>query len=432
MRKSSRRNPKIPAIVLFLLSLGGCIGELARNPQAESRDVVEALRERVSDVRGLKFTAPVSFAVESRDGIKDLLESNLGRGPGGKSMDTSLAYAKLGLVPRGTDLRTGSLNYYSAQTLAFYDSERKRIVYVGSLSDRQGMLPDGAERIIVHELTHALQDQHFALGDRLRSLKNSDAALSLRSLAEGDAMVTEQAYSFGGLTEGVPDYVRQVLDGTEDGQATFGAPAMVADKLRFQYWAGARFVLHFIGKNSWLPIDLIYQRPPLSTAQILHPEKYFAAPDPPTEITLNGLSGLFAAEWTEIENDTLGELMVQCLAKQYLGPEAAAEIATGWNGDRFIAYRNGDDVAFIWATLWDSVNDAREFSDGYRKIAAMKNRSQPSSTEPYVEVRDRAVIVLEGLDGNQVENSIGAVWAKMELQKTDFQPPPLASWDSKK
>src|SRR5262249_34954437 len=153
----------------------------------------------------------------------------------------------------------------------------------------------------------------------------------------GAEAVTEYAYSFGGMSEWLPSSVRQVFNPVVEAHILPGTPALIRDKLLFQSRAGAMSLSHFLGKNGWFPINLIYNYPPLSTEQILQPEKYSAARDPPTRITLESLSEVFSGEWREIENDTLGELMVRCLFEQFLDPADAAAVANGWDGDRLVA-----------------------------------------------------------------------------------------------
>jgi len=281
--------------------------------------------------------------------------------------------------------------------------------------------------VLVHELTHALQDQHFLVGDGLRHSDNGDASLALRSVAEGDAILTEYAFSFGGLKDWLPGYVAQVFGNPGDNAAVAAAPMIVADKVQFQYSAGVRFVSHFVGKNGWLSVNLLYKHPPLSTEQVLHPEKYLDAPDPPVRIQLHGLSNLFSSEWREIENDTLGELMVHCLFKQFLSPIEAAAVAEVWGGDRFVAYRNGEEVAFIWATVWDTAKDAEEFYENYQKVVSMKYHTSLVDSDSYIEKRDRSVIVVEGLEPEQVKRNINTLWASMTTERETFQPPPFGS-----
>src|SRR5215510_10705466 len=415
----------IPLIVFFLLGLSGCLSQAARHAGTRTPDSIEALRSRLSSVRGLKFVDEVPMVMETGQRMADYIDNEVRQNMGKKTLeDVSSVYAKLGLLPRGVDLRTTLLSFYSSQTLAFYDSTAKKVVLGGAPDGRSvtPVLGEFDEKIIVHELTHALQDQHFSVGSKLRALDNGDKALALRSIAEGDAVLTEYAYSFGGLNEWLSSYIRQVCNPAIEAATLPGIPAFIRDKLLFQYRAGAIFLSHFLGKNGWFPINLIYQYPPLSTEQILHPEKYSAAPDPPTRITLKNLTGLFSTEWREIENDTLGELMVRCLFEQFLDPADAAAVANGWDGDRLVAYQNGEEVAFIWATVRDSQKDAEEFFEKYQKIRPLKNGTASVDSRFYIEERDRSVIIVEGLERDRIKRNIETIWFGMALEEEHFQP----------
>jgi hypothetical protein len=178
-----------------------------------------------------------------------------------------------------------------------------------------------------------------------------------------------------------------------------------------------------LGNGGWLPVNRLYHSPPLSTEQILHPEKYFEVPDPPTRIQLKNLSRLFPSTWREIENDTLGELSVHCLFNQFVGLSAAASVAQGWDGDRFVAYQKGDDVAFIWAKIWDSDADADEFYEQYHQVLTIKYGPRPNGSDYYVEKRGSVVLVIEGLEREEIDRNIGSVWAEMVLEEGTVQPP---------
>ena len=405
-------------IVTFL---GGCVRYAPWGPGHP--DPIKQIRERVTDVRDLKFSHEVGVLFANAESIKSRIDTDLQQDLRGRKLeDISLAYAKLGLLPWGVDLRSSLLNFYSSQTWGFYDSRAKKVVL-----PEKGRKDREDEKILVHELTHGLQDQHFSLGHELRRAVNADAALALRSVAEGDAVLTEYAYSFGRLDEWLPAYVHQVLSNGAEEAVFPGIPAVIGDKVQFQYGAGTRFVLRFVGKNGWAPVNLLYKYPPLSTEQVLHPEKYLESPDPPTRINLGDLSTLFSSEWREIENDTLGELMIQCLFKEFLGAKAAAAVADGWDGDRFVAYQRGEEVAFLWVTVWDSSSDAQEFFDSYHEVLSVKYDVRPSEKDRfYIEKRDNLVLVVEGLEPEDVKSNIETVWLKMEIKEESFQPPPLS------
>jgi hypothetical protein len=416
------------AVIVFVFGLTGCAGQT--RPDTSPQDPIDALQTELSEIRGLHFIENVPVVSETTEQLKNYLEADLRQSIGGKNLDDiSLAYEKLGLLPHRADLRRSQLAFYSTEAMAFYDSKAKRIVLPGrpnGLADEP--TPGGVdEKVLAHELTHALQDQHFQVGDRLRHSDNGDASLALRSLAEGDAILTEYAFRFGGLNDWLPGYVAQVFGDSGDHAGAAATPMIVADKVQFQYSAGVQFVTRFLSKGGWPSVDLLYKRPPLSTEQVLHPEKYLDAPDPPVRIKLHGLSALFSSRWREIENDTLGELIVHCLFKQFLSPGEAEAVAEGWGGDRFVAYRNDAEVAFIWATVWDTAKDAEEFYENYQKLASIKYLNPLVDSNAYIEKRDRSVIVVEGLEVEQVKKNIGAVWASMIAKRETFRPPPIGS-----
>jgi hypothetical protein len=365
--------------------------------------------------------------MKTRQDAADHMEAELRNAVRGRNQeDVSLAYSRLGLLPEKTDLRHAVLSFYSSQALAFYDSRAKEIVVIDNTTGEANGASSRKidDRAIAHELTHALQDQVFSLGVRLRSETNGDAAIALRAVAEGDALVSEHAYAVGALDKWLVGYVLQRLEPGNTGAMLPDVPALMLDRSDFQYRAGTRFVLRSTNSSDWSLVNRLYTHPPLSTEQVLHPEKYFETPDPPSRIDLGNLSALFSSEWKEIENDTLGELLVRCLFNQWLGPTRAAAISAGWDGDRFVAYRKGDDVAFIWATIWDSSADAREFYEGYQELLSHKSTSLPKDSHVYIERRDRTVIVVEGFDPGLVKNQVQTVWSEMITQEEIFQPPP--------
>ena len=240
-------------------------------------------------------------------------------------------------------------------------------------------------------------------------------------MVEGDATISGLAYLLGGVDEeSLARVQKDVRQSTEIARSEFAdIPEAILEQLLFQYYGGVSFVARWLDQRGWVGINRLYSLPPLSTEQVLHPEKYVTEPDPPTLLEIKDLSSLFSPPWKEIENNVLGELMVRVLLKQFLSEEAAARVAHGWDGDRLVAFRRGDEVAFIWVTLWDSEKDAEEFLQGYREILERKY----GSPESYLERRERLVIVVEGLEKSHVEANIDKIWQRVELKEEPFKPP---------
>lgn len=200
-------------------------------------------------------------------------------------------------------------------------------------------------------------------------------------------------------------------------------PEAILEELLFQYYGGVVFVSRVVQERGWLGVNFLYRFPPVSTEQILHPEKYFDKPDVPTRITLHDLPPLFSADWEEIENNVLGELMVRALFKRFLSEEQAKVVAEGWGGDRFVAFRRGEEIAFIWATLWDSSQDAREFFQHYQEILSQKYADPAArAARTFIEQRGQRVVVVEGLETEHVKNHIEKIWQGMALEPEPFNP----------
>lgn len=414
------------SIFVMFLGLTGCVAQISRNPKDSSADLLAAVRERIIQVRAMESLREIPIVFQAKDRVTSYIDTSLQGHSGARSLhDTSLAYGKLGLLPPGGDLKNTLLSFYSVQAMAFYDSRTKRVVLPAGddTSSKNWILGERDEKVIAHELVHAYQDQQFSIGDRLRANGNGDAALALRSVAEGDAMLSEVAYVFGGLDDSLPTYVRQMLDAGEENASLPDMPMIVSDRMRFQYVSGIRFVTRALDDNGWPAVNLLYRSPPLSTEQILHPEKYFEVPDAPMRVEIKNLSRLFPPPWREIENDTLGELSVHCLFNQFLGSSAAASVAQGWDGDRFVAYRKGDEVALIWATMWDSEADATEFHERYQDILTTKYGPQAKESDSYIEKRGLMVLVIEGIGRHKINEHLDSTWADMIIQEEPFQPP---------
>ncbi|MBI2358408.1 MAG: hypothetical protein HYV04_05810 [Deltaproteobacteria bacterium] len=419
----------------FLLGSFGCARQLVTSAeQSNSQGKIAAVKERLASVRGLNFISDVPIAFESREGLRRHLEAELLEEYGQERIqELSLAYAKLGLYPKGFDLKNSLLKLYSSELLGFYNLRLGLIMLprtgVGQESFTNGdeAMPTIGEGTLVHELAHALQDQHFSLRGRLKPSRNPDEALALRAVAEGDSILTELGYASGDVNEdsltGLLSSFRESRDALR--VALGDVPASLTDKLLFQYEAGVSFVYQMLKKKGWRGVDLLYAFPPQSTEQVLHPEKYYDLPDPPTRIDVGDLSALFSPSWKEIENNTLGELMIECLFKEFFPTEVAKKVATGWDGDRFVAFRRGEEMSFIWVTAWDSPEDSLEFVQHYQQILSRKyGGPQPATSQSYVERRDRVVLVVEGLEKREVEKKIGKIWLGLKLAKSTFARPP--------
>ena len=135
------------------------------------------------------------------------------------------------------------------------------------------------------------------------------------------------------------------------------APLWLREGLIFPYLGGADFVVWF-RKNR--PNRSVLTAMPTSTEQILHPDR-FAAGDEPTELAFGPAPDTLRFE------DGLGEFEMRLLLQQHLGDESqAANLATGWDGDRYqVLGKDGE--ALVWYSVWDDAAAADRFAAGLER-----------------------------------------------------------------
>jgi len=400
--------------VVLAAALGGCARERVVNHGAVNEDALGPIRRGLAAMRGLAFTAEVPARALSRDEIAATVRDEIEQAfaPGDVERMEAV-YARLGLLPAGIDLRRAFQHLYEQEGAGFYDPRTKRLLLAKSALGAGGIgvglagLLTGrdlvGEFLVAHELTHALQDQHYGIRTTPEPILDAhgDRELAHHALLEGDATLAGFAYVAGRPLEretiGVIERQLHVVP-AELAHKYPDLPELLRASLAFQYDDGTTFAGWALANGGWPAVDAIHRDPPESTEQVLHPARYFATRDRPVTIALAGTEALEAAGWTRVLEDTLGELSIRILAGRALPADRAARVADGWGGDRLRALARGDDLTIVWMTAWDSPADAAEFADAMREI-------QP---EAAVETRGQRVLVLLGATRPEA----AAVWAR--------------------
>ncbi|MCA9583347.1 MAG: hypothetical protein KC416_16215, partial [Myxococcales bacterium] len=165
-----------------------------RAPEAKERFALEQLFRHTERIRGLRFKENVPVEVHDRIAIVEYLQTKMQEDELDKSL---LIYSALGLLDPNSDVKTMLENVLGEQILGYYDDEKKTFVIRDDIMEKLGTKPKGVDEtraIIVHEMVHALQDQHLDLGHRFRADKDSDPANAYRALVEGDASLAMVGY----------------------------------------------------------------------------------------------------------------------------------------------------------------------------------------------------------------------------------------------
>jgi hypothetical protein len=346
-------------------------------PDAEA--LARTVGARVEAIRGLQFKRAVPVRVVSAAEARAHFEARLRKSwSPDKARFEQAAYEDLGLLPRGFDLATEILDTLQDQAAGYYDPE------TGAFSLLREMPRSAAPLLMAHELTHALDDQHLDIEKRLTAASTDDEASSgLAAVVEGTGTLVMTVYMLQEMQAG-----RLTREALADFQATEGArsqslkriPMALQRALLAPYILGQSFLLR--GRLERLrdgvdPRDIAraYEAPPLSTEQVLHPDKYWGtAPDLPIGVKVPDLTPLLAPGWRRAAFGKLGELTLGILvgatippldtpgALQGSGWSNAA--ASGWGGDQYVHYVNGPERLTVLASVWDSQKDAEEFAAG--------------------------------------------------------------------
>nr|MBA3643589.1 hypothetical protein [Chloroflexia bacterium] len=300
----------------------------------------------------------------------------------------SRALAAFGLIPEGTDLAALYVDFLTENVAGFYDSETNQMYLIGS---DFGPLEEFAYS---HEVVHALQDQHLGLdeiSDTFTDLTD-DEALAITSLYEGDAMAASLAY----VLENPMLVVRLAgseLIGQQDLPVLDSTPPVLVVSFLFPYLAGQPFVEAIRADGGWEAVDAAYDDPPVSTEQILHPEKYLDRDDP-TPVTLPDLAPTLGEGWDIVDEDVVGELQTAVLlANLQPGeaismtsglnlPDEALAAAAGWDGDRYALWADDDEEVLVWSSVWDSEQEATDFSHALQQREAARLSGGFEETTP--------------------------------------------------
>jgi hypothetical protein len=369
----------------------------------EQAKAVEEVKAQVAAIRGLAWKGTLPVRILTREQLGQRLRALTAddRLKHGDETATDEAVLKLlGLIAKEVDFAKSLDNLLAGGVLAYYDDEAKEIFVGGSPT---GPLEPATRATLAHELTHALTDQHFDFGGRIKKLDDegrSEEAIAFVALREGDAELVAELWSQKHLSESER---RQAAAGwTAEAGAYIKAPPYLLASVLFPYQDGLRFVEGRYKAGGFAEVDNAYRKPPTSTEHILHPETYSSGQAPITPL----LPDLAAATGCgKVDDGTLGEFdMSQVLVRQ-LSTTESRRAAAGWNGDSFTVVRCGTALGLADRWQTDDPDAARRLADALvkwgkgwsgstRATDAEGRFSGPSGTGQVVRLGSRVDLVL--------------------------------------
>ena len=313
---------------------------------------VERIAHRLERIRKLEFEEiPPVRTVSAEEAREEGLAALDEEYPPERRAADEQVLTMLGLLPEGADLRELAGTVFGEEVAGFYNDETKEMALVAGFGEGTE-----GEITLAHELTHALEDQHFDLGLDEGAL--DDAASAHTALVEGTATIAMLDYAARFLTGGTVrrDQVLAQLQATDLFESDSGLPPYLQRSLLFSYTAGAHFV-DAIG--TWGPANRALRGSgPASTEQVLHPEKYRSG-ERPLHVGLQRPPG---PRWKRAAAGTVGEFDTAELIRSSDSPPRAERAAAGWGGGRYALWRRDGKNILTLAWRWDTRRDAAEFA----------------------------------------------------------------------
>lgn len=436
------RQPSTAAafVLVALLSAPAFAGEEAAGEQPKLPEGVKALAPEMQkelDVlvkaaaqrRGLKLKNPVAMGQLDESKLKQkvlkMFDDEL---PAAKMAPLEKSLKSFGYIPEEMNLGEYYPKLLTSQVGGFYDPKEKYLVLI----DREGgpLGPQGekmfgkemmelmSNTMMVHEITHAIQDQHFDLSSFGHDAVLDDAAAAKTALIEGDATLVMYSYLLNSDLERVPMVAQQMkmfssnpaqmaamMPDMPGAKELAEAPPYLSENLMFSYIQGMVFALEVKKTGGQKLLDYAFTKdPPRSTEQILHPEKWIGKRDDPVKIELPDLTQSELKGFARIQEGTWGEFNIGLMLKEKLGAAGKAEAtaaAEGWGGDRFAVYEKDGARVPVWCVDFDSQKDAEEFKAAVAK--ALKDAAVTCSPE-----KKRCTLVLGGKVEAKVAEELNA------------------------
>lgn len=346
-------------LVAGLVALDVRQRQIARRIRLEFTAAIAELSAYVARERGRPFLRPVDARLLGDHEFLDALygvPGEAGEEEPALPADFGATMYALRMADAYDDVGGSAAQALDEGVVGFYDDVTEKLYVRG-----QTVTPY-VRLTLVHELTHAWQDQHHDLGALTQDVTDPDALLAADALVEGDATRVEEAWR---AAQSPAD--RAAIERVERGLALDREPSRAERSLGllydFPYSVGLDFVSALYDRDGNAAVDAAFDRPPASTEQVLHPERYdrrerprdVAQPQPTTD---------------PVDVGVLGELGLVLLAGRGDLDERALSAAAGWGGDRYATWDDGE----LLCSALTVVMDTRAAQD--RLFAALRRYTE--------------------------------------------------------
>lgn len=386
----NRRPRKWMAWGLSLLGLAAIVlaGQQIYARTADSADNADAqvtsgsmlatiaeLQAFIEDARDLKFKDEVKVTLLSeknfkarllRDSKQDQEENSE------ESSDSEALFKAFKLIPSTANLDKVGAQAATEGVLGFYDTRSNDLVIRGEQSS------PFIKTVLVHELTHALQDQHFDIDRPELYDTDDDSSLGLESVVEGDASRIEGKY-FRSVGAEEQRLIQTEQEKSVESSSDGGIPEALLALISFPYEVGTVFTEELERAGGNARIDEVLKNPPMTAEQLLHPQRYLRGEGAISVAKPAGDGDVF-------DDGVVGELGLILLLTEAMPRRVALEAADGWGGDRYVAWRTGVGACARFGLVMDTPVDLKEAKSALNTWARMHGSATVKSLDEAIEV----------------------------------------------
>ncbi len=340
---------------------------------AEFSEAADEVLAEMSKLVSLPILSPLKKSMRSREEIKAyLLQKMKEDKDADKRYGVQKTMEKFGLLPKDYPLEQTLVKVLTEQIAGLYDPDSQEFFIAdwNSAADQRAVMS--------HELTHALQDQHFHIDPWTDAAKpNDDAELARAAVLEGSAMAAMIDYQLAGKgsIRDLGDFDPAMLMGDLDSSPELAkAPKVLQDELLFPYLAGTKFTQRLLqASDGWPGFYKVFAKPPASTQQIMHPDLYLQGVVPP-KITLPPTKVVISSDWKKLDENNMGEFGLLEIFRQYLTKDRAANLAAMWSADRYSLFENQKNkrTLLLFRVRLGSDASAARFFGAYSEVLELK------------------------------------------------------------
>jgi len=386
--------------VILRLIIVGLLFFKALGAQPSNKDLfdqIDPTLEELAKLTGLAAKSKVDRDFITREKLKEFLQTRIAETVKPEEIRVEELTLKLfGFVPDNYDLKESTVSLLTEQAAAFYDYRKKKMFLLESA-------PEISQRfVLVHELAHALADQHFQLERYIQQGRNDDSATARMAVMEGQAqwlMYELMARKTGQSLKTDRSMVRMFVNASSMGLSQYpelsNAPLYIRESLLFPYTRGLLFHQAVVEKFGDAGFAEVFRNPPRSTREIIHPELYFGARK---QSRIKAPKIPNASHYSEAVEGDFGEFDLYVLVKQFANEETADKLSPHWRAGHYRVMENKENKnpLLAFALQFDTADAAAEFRRLYEEkvIPAKRKRSGAN----VVKLQGTRISILEGIE----------------------------------